>query len=96
MTPNQLTECLWGDKYYKQKEKKIVLQPPTSKSKEMGIVFIFDPLVKQYKKFFDESIIGDTMKVRAANQSVKKLLEKTMPVEKAILSMVCEQLPAPV
>lgn len=74
----------------------MVANPPSSKSKEMGVMFIFDPLVKRYKKFFDESIIGDTMKVRAANQSIKKLLEKSMPVEKAILAMVCEHLPSPI
>lgn len=95
MNPNALKKFLWGKYYYVASEKKIVKNPPSSDSNVMFVKFVMDPLVTQYKKFFPDDVIGNTPEVRKAHILAKETFMKWMPVDKAIFSMVIEEIPSP-
>jgi len=54
-----------------------------------------NPLVQEYRKAFTPEIVGDTIKMRAAHQTVRATLSKWMPVDKGLLSMAVDHLPSP-
>jgi hypothetical protein len=71
-------------------------QPPQIDSKEMFVQYVMQPLVLFYKKFFTESIQGQTNEIRKAHTQVKEAFANFLPLDKAIFSMVVEQIPSPI
>lgn len=97
MNPNILKKFLWSKFYYKASEKKIVKSPPSSSSQEMFVQFVMGPLVAQYRKFMAEyEITGNASDKLKAHLQIKEVLSKWSPCDKAIFSMVIENIPSPV
>lgn len=54
-----------------------------------------EPLVNEYKKYFTEDLVVNSVEFREAKTKIKNQLSKWMPVEKGVLSMVVQHLPSP-
>ena len=54
------------------------------------------PLVELYRRFFTDEIMGQTAEIKKARMKVREIASKSMPVDKAIFSMVVENIPDPV
>lgn len=61
----------------------------------MFVTFVMDPLVKEYKKLLTPDLVSNTPQYREARMKIKNLFSKWMPMEKGILGMVVQHLPAP-
>lgn len=95
MNARALQKFLWGEYYWSTSQKKILKVPPSSDSKPMFVQFVMEPLIKEYKKFFTFDMVVNTAEYREARMKIKNLFSQWMPVEKGILSMVVQHLPAP-
>ena len=95
MNPKALQKFMWGKFYYKTTEKKIVKEPPRYDSCEMFVQYAMKPLFAEYRKIFTEEMLGDTVLLRESHKKIKTKLFELFPIHKAVLGMVCRQLPSP-
>ena len=59
--------------------------------------FVLAPLIGMYRKpeFFSEEMPTDKQAELKAHSDIKTFFTKQMPLNKAVLAMVCKMLPAP-
>lgn len=53
------------------------------------------PLVAEYRKVFNDEMVGNTNLLKEAHKTVKARMLKIVPINKAILSMIVKMLPSP-
>jgi translation elongation factor EF-G len=103
---------LWGEYYLKPKTKILTAKPPTEKSKNLFVQMILDSIWMVYQKVQEKDVemiekIAKSLEIelpdklnellaKDTNLVIKLIMNKWMPLDRAVLRAVVECLPSPI
>ncbi len=97
LAPSAIRPYLWGDFGFSPAKKQFVKLDGSAETAEKStfVSLVLDPLWKEYSRLQTVKGGEDTTAYKEVHTKIKDRLNKNLPLDKCILSLICTQLPSP-